>query len=239
MNTPPSLYKKLLWLSLFAIAMGFMESAVVIYLRELFYPDGFNFPLNIIPEHLATVEIFREAATIIMLVGAGYLAGTNKVNRFAYFLIAFSLWDLFYYVFLYVFLGWPQSLFTWDILFLIPFPWTGPVIAPCLVCVGLFIHAISILYFDQKHPAKITKGELLLLIAGCVVMIWSFMWDYFMVIKSGSAQFFPGKEGLLKELETYVPTSFNWLLFLTGLFISSAGAVLFIKRNSDLTRLKT
>ncbi|MBK6833902.1 MAG: hypothetical protein IPG89_06345 [Bacteroidetes bacterium] len=66
-----------------------------------------------------------------MLVGAGIIAGKTRLTRFAYFIIAFAIWDIFYYVFLYVLLQWPESLFTWDILFLVPVPWTGPVIAPC------------------------------------------------------------------------------------------------------------
>jgi hypothetical protein len=239
MKQSTSAFKILFWLILFSIAMGYMESAVVIYLRELFYPNGFSFPLNIIPEKLAHVEIFREAATIIMLAGVSFLAGTNKLNRFAYYLIAFSIWDLFYYIFLFVFLGWPQSLFTWDILFLIPFPWTGPVIAPCLVCVGLIILASSILYFEKKGNVIILTRELFLLILGCLVMICSFMWDYFLIVREGSLRSLPDKEGLLRELETYIPTAFNWPLFLSGLFISSVGTFLFIKRNADRLKLKT
>jgi hypothetical protein len=232
MKTAASSSKILFWLVFFSIAMGFMESAVVIYLRELYYPHGFNFPLQIIPANIARVEIFSEAATIIMLTGVAYLAGTSKLNRFAFFLVAFSVWDLFYYLFLYVFIGWPESLLTWDILFLIPFPWTGPVLAPCLVCAGLLILAGSILYFDQKTKVRLSSTQLFLLIGGCVVIITSFLWDYFVTIKTETAQFFPGKEGLLKELETYIPSSFNWLLFFAGLLISSTGAFLFIKQYS-------
>src|SRR5690348_14185303 len=111
---------KLIWLSLFAIAMGFMESAVVIYLRKILYPGGFQFPLMPISNDLAMVEIFREAATMIMLVGIGILAGRSVKEKFAIFIFCFAVWDIFYYVFLKIFLDWPQSLMTWDILFLIP-----------------------------------------------------------------------------------------------------------------------
>jgi hypothetical protein len=234
MKTNRSLSKTIFWLTLFSIAMGFMESAVVIYLRALYYPAGFTFPLQIIPTDIARVEICREIATIIMLAGAAWLAGTSKVNRFAFYLIAFSVWDIFYYIFLYVFIGWPQSLFTWDILFLIPFPWTGPVLAPCLVCVGLIVLAGSILYFDERSQLRITRGELFLMIGGCVVIISSFLWDYFTHIKDDAAHFLPDKAGLLNELTTYIPSSFNWLLFIFGLLISSVGTFLFINRNSSL-----
>ncbi|MDQ3016493.1 MAG: hypothetical protein M3R25_07230 [Bacteroidota bacterium] len=119
--------KLIIYVIVFAIAMGFMESAIVIYLRELFYPEGFRFPLIPIPHRLAVVEILREAVTVIMLICVGYFAGRNKVQRFAFFGLAFAIWDLFYYIFLYAFLGWPESIFTCDILFLIPVPWVGPV----------------------------------------------------------------------------------------------------------------
>ncbi len=96
--------KKFIWISLFAIAMGFLETSVVVYLRELYYPEGFTFPLVIIPNKIAVVEFWREIATIIMLVGAGIIAGKTRLTRFAYFIIAFAIWDIFYYVFLYVLL---------------------------------------------------------------------------------------------------------------------------------------
>jgi hypothetical protein len=241
MNPVTPLHKKLFWLSLFAIAMGFLETSVVIYLRELYYPSGFKFPLQVIPEHIARVEIFREAATIFMLVGAAYLAGHSKTTRFAYFLIAFSIWDIFYYVFLYVFLAWPESLLTWDILFLIPFPWTGPVIAPCLVCVGLICLAWFILHFEAQGKAvKIHPMHWFLLISGCVIIICSFLSDYFSILHNQhtSASFLPSKEGLFTELKTYVPQQFNWFLFLSGLFISSVGTFLFAFQYSNLQTQK-
>ena len=104
--------KKVLWLSLFAIAMGFMETAVVVYLRALYYPAGFTVPLVIIPNSIAITEFWREFATIIMLICIGFIYGKTKFSRFAYFIVAFAIWDIFYYLFLYVFLGWPQTLFS-------------------------------------------------------------------------------------------------------------------------------
>jgi hypothetical protein len=63
--------KKLIWISLFAIAMGFLETAVVIYLRLIYYPGGFEFPLKPIEPAIAKVEFMREMATVIMLVATG------------------------------------------------------------------------------------------------------------------------------------------------------------------------
>ena len=92
--------KVLIWLTLFSIAMGFMETAIVVYLRELYYPKGFQFPLTVIPSNIALVEFLREAATLIMLIGIGIVAGKNKPQRFAFFIYCFAIWDIFYYVFL-------------------------------------------------------------------------------------------------------------------------------------------
>src|SRR5688572_8818480 len=169
--------KIICYVTVFAIAMGFMESAVVIYLREIYYPGGFRFPLVPIPPRLSMVEILREAATVIMLVCVGYFSGKTALQRFAFFSLAFAVWDLFYYIFLFVFLGWPQSLFTWDILFLIPLPWVGPVWAPCLICL-LMIFSAVVLVRETTNDAtfKISKTQLSFLISGILLCILSFMW---------------------------------------------------------------
>ncbi len=241
--------KNISGLCIFAIAMGFLESAVVIYLRELYYPGGFQFPLQIIPKNIAMVELCRELATIIMLIGIAYLSGKSKLTRFGYFLIVFAIWDLFYYIFLFLFLGWPQSLFTWDILFLIPVPWTGPVLAPCLVSLGMIVFGSFILHFHNSSQTTrpyrhgritISSSQWFLLISGSVIIIISFMYDYFEVIKSqnNSASFFPSPKGLLHELQFYIPQKFNWYLFLTGYTLSSLGAILFIKNNLSIITKK-
>ena len=117
----------------FAIAMGYLEAIVVAYLRALYYPNGFNFPLaNLVQSEILLIEWVREFATIVMLVTVAMLAGKKFFERSAYFIFAFAVWDIFYYVFLKVILDWPASLFTWDVLFLIPWPWVGPVITPVL-----------------------------------------------------------------------------------------------------------
>lgn len=136
-----SKHKQLLWLTFFSIAMGLLEAAVVIYLRYLYYPDGFRFPLTLMAENVVITELLREVATLIMLVGVAVLAGRTAHQRFAFFLIAFGVWDIFYYVFLKLLLGWPESLLTWDILFLLPVPWVGPVLTPCLVSLTMILMA--------------------------------------------------------------------------------------------------
>ncbi|HVT45903.1 MAG TPA: hypothetical protein VMT00_16115 [Thermoanaerobaculia bacterium] len=125
-----------LWLVLFGVAFGFMEGAVVVYLRAIYYPDGFEFPVAIIPDQLIRVEIVREAASLIMLAAIARLAGTHFLERFGAFMFLFGVWDLVYYATLRVVLGWPSTLADWDILFLIPVPWVAPVWAPVIVSIA-------------------------------------------------------------------------------------------------------
>jgi hypothetical protein len=112
--------------TLFAIAMAWVESAVVFYLRTMI--DRIEpYQPNPLPEFggLEKAELTRELATLVMLAAVGWLAGRNWRSRMGYFLVAFGVWDIFYYVFLKVLTGWPRSLLDWDILFLIPLPWWG------------------------------------------------------------------------------------------------------------------
>jgi hypothetical protein len=125
------------WLVLFAVAFACVEASVVVYLRALYYPEGFSFPLKPMSAPNAATEIVRECATLVMLAAAGWLAGRKRWERFAFFMIAFGVWDIFYYVWLKILVNWPASLLEYDVLFLLPFPWIGPVIAPVLVSLAL------------------------------------------------------------------------------------------------------
>ena len=59
------------WVVLFGAAFGWVEAAVVVDLRALFYPDGFAMPLRPITQPLLAVELIREAATLAMLGARG------------------------------------------------------------------------------------------------------------------------------------------------------------------------
>jgi len=207
------LRKQLLWLIVFSIAMGFLETAVVVYLRLLYYPNGFEFPLVALNDGVAVVEILREAATVVMLVGVGVLAGKNLPQRIAFFLLAFAIWDLFYYVFLKLILDWPASLLTWDILFLIPAPWVWPVLSAVIASFTMILLAAVILQKEfQNHSQKINKQEWALLTLGSLIVILSWMWDY---IKY-SGRVADVSRTALETLASYVPDQFNWWLFAVG-----------------------
>ena len=216
--------QKIIWITIFSVAMGFFEAAVVIYLRKIMYPAGFAFPLAPIEQGLALTEIFREAATVLMLLSAGILAGRYPAERFAGFIYCFAVWDIFYYIFLKVMVGWPESFMTWDILFLIPSTWVGPVITPVLVSLVMILLAGVIVYFSGRGIRVVLNlMEWTGLVTGSLILIVAFVWDYSAFILSNYTlrEIFnlPDKRPLYDLAMRYIPHSFNWLLFTSGLFI--------------------
>jgi hypothetical protein len=173
-----TLYRRLLFVFVFGVAIAYFEAAVVVYLRELFYPDGFSFPLTLIPTRLLVVELFREASTIIILFAVAGIASRRFWERFGYFIILFGLWDVFYYVWLKVTINWPLSILDWDVLFLIPIPWIGPVIAPILVSTLMIFCGVWIIrLFAQGYQFRATPLAWLLSIVATAAILCSFMID--------------------------------------------------------------
>jgi hypothetical protein len=142
--------RQLIILAIFATAFGFMEAAVVVYLRaavgllpgymgtlselrhsSLGYEQAKS--LSQFPQSLLTIEAYREVATIVMLIGVALVAGSRSSARWAAFLWVFALWDIAYYAGLWATVRWPASLLDLDVLFLIPAPWVAQVWLPLLV----------------------------------------------------------------------------------------------------------
>lgn len=178
------------WLCLFGLALGWFEASVVVYLRQIYYPEGFRFPVKIVWDPVIRVELLREAASLLLLAATARLAGRGFLERFAAFMILFGLWDLLYYVFLRVLLGWPESLADWDILFLIPVPWLGPVWAPCLVSVTL-IGVGSRLYWTADRPRAYRSLDWVVGIAGGLLTIAAFVADWRAVLEERVPREFP------------------------------------------------
>ena len=197
----------------FAVAMAWLESATVYYLRTLvgriqpYQPD----PLPI-QGLLGQVELVREAATLIMLLTIGILAGTTWRARWGYSAIAFGAWDILYYVFLRMMTGWPQSLFDWDVLFLIPLPWWGPVLAP--VSIALLMIVWGTIVTEARDitdaPAAVKRRAWTLNATGIALALYIFMAD--------SLQQLPR---LKNGMAFLLPTQFNWLLFSAALVLMS------------------
>ena len=170
--------RKIFWILVFGIAMALVEAAVVVYLRALYYPEGFAFPWKMITTRHLIVELGRETATILMLVSVAALIGKRFWEKFAYFIICFGFWDMFYYLWLKLALGWPSSLLDWDILFLIPLPWIGPVIAPISIAIMMILAGLLITALYKRgysfRPSFLTW---VLTIIGTLTILYSFMRD--------------------------------------------------------------
>ena len=171
--------QKILWVAVFAASFALVESAIVVYLRSLYYPGGFSLPLRVISKHHYWVELSRELATIIILASVGFLAGPSRWQKFAYFMMAFGIWDIFYYIWLKVTLNWPDSVFDWDVLFLVPVPWIGPVIAPVLISVLMVLAGLFILRADTAElPFRPNRWSWIFSLAGTFVALLSFTRDF-------------------------------------------------------------
>ncbi|MCF8297150.1 MAG: hypothetical protein K9J13_06350 [Saprospiraceae bacterium] len=232
--------KTIFWVALFSIAMGYMESAIVVYLRKLYYPGGFTFPLSNIEIDIAGVEFVRELATMIMLATIGIVAGRKNIERFAYFIFSFAIWDIFYYVFLKILVQWPESLMTWDVLFLIPVTWFGPVIGPVLNSITMILLAVVTIYFvDKNQKAKYGWLVWTLLIVGSLVVIVSYTEEYtrFMMQEFTFWELIGIRdaESIIALALTYIPQKFNWYIFLVGEVMHLAAIGLVVVRNKKLS----
>lgn len=215
------IYRKYYLIGIFAIAMGALEAIVVVYLRQLYYPVGFDFPLTMLTPKMVSVEWLRELATLVMLITIGMIAGNNSLQRFAWFLYSFAVWDIFYYVWLKVLLNWPSSLLTWDILFLIPVPWVGPVLAPVICSLTMILLGALILHLQHKEASfRISRVEWSLIILGAIIILVTFMWDYSAIILNDGllSKFWAlaNDTALLKNLLMFIPTYYNWIVFSLG-----------------------
>ena len=208
-----------MWVAIFAAAFAWVEGSVVVYLREIFYDGLFNFPIVIswengeyVSNYLTSIEVIREAATIIMLAAVACLAGKNNWQKFSYFMIAFGIWDIFYYVWLWGMVRWPENLMTWDILFLIPLPWVGPVIAPVLISLAMIGAGTLIILYDEKGNAINLFWYDWLISIGCgLLMIIAFCWDWKNIVRL--------PDGIDRS---GIPNPFMWVLFMPSYMLSVA-----------------
>ena len=205
--------KRWLVVVVYALAMAWVESAVVLYLRTMLHrldPYQAN-PMPMIG-NLGWVEVAREGATLIMLLTVGVLAGSTWRRRLGFTAIAFGVWDIFYYVFLKVMCGWPNTLMAWDVLFLIPLPWWGPVLSPMLIAMLMIIWGTLVTQFERTAPPM--QPEIVAWgtgLAGAVVALRVFMADAMAAM--------PHVEMAMRNV---LPKTFNWPLFGVGLMLMAA-----------------
>ena len=192
-----------LWV--FGITLGFFEAAIVVYLRRIICPEGFSFPLSDMDPQLLAVELGREAASLLMLGGVALAAARRRREVLPIFFLAFGIWDIFYYVFLRVALGWPGGPGTWDVLFLIPGPWSSPVWAPVLVAL-LFVAVPSWLLL-RRRESRYRPSDRWSMLAGGLLCLASFLYNAGGLMEGG------------------VPGSFPLWLYLPGLVLMGWGSI--------------
>jgi hypothetical protein len=197
----------------FALAMAWVEAASVYYLRVLV--DRVNpYQTHPLPMRgrLGEVELVREAATLVMLVAIGILAGRTRRARLGYAALAFGVWDIFYYVFLRLIGDWPRSVFDWDILFLLPLPWWGPVLAPVAIAVLLVVGGTVASQSQVTRPATpFTRTLWCLHGLGIALALYVFMADSLRAVTQG-----------LDPTTIALPSAFNWPAFCVAVTLMAA-----------------
>ena len=200
----------------FAIAMAWVEASSVFYIRALvdrIEPYQANpLPLETTYGALGNVELWREAATLVMIATLGVLAGRTWRRRAGYAALAFGAWDIFYYVFLRLISGWPRTLLDWDILFLLPLPWWGPVLAP--VSIALVMILWGTLATQSGDGATGARWAWVLGWVGILLALAVFMIDAWRALPHGR-----------DAIQQVLPTMFNWRLFWVALLLMASPAI--------------
>lgn len=162
----------------FGVAFGFVEAAVVVYLRAAI-GAGTVLPTATGATLAAyqSVEVLREIATLVMIATVGWLAGRTGLERLAWVAVVFGTWDVSYYAALHWAIGWPATLDDWDVLFLIPGPWVGPVWAPTVVSVTLVGVGLVAAARCRSGGVRVRPIEAVAGITGGALVIASFLLD--------------------------------------------------------------
>lgn len=217
----PATIRKLVVLAVFAVAMALVEAAIVVHLRHLYYPENplAIFPLRLLSDSDLTLEIARELATVVMILSVAWLAEKGFMRIFATFVLVFGLWDIFYYVWLKLFLGWPVEWLEWDVLYLIPWPWFGPWLAPALIALLFVLWGGWVLLSTRTYRFTPLAG--VLFVTGTLLALAAFL-------QPGAALLPQGPEGF----RSYLPGTFWWWIFIPGLLLMSVGFALTFPRTA-------
>lgn len=164
-------WKTLVWWALFAAAFGYVEALVVVYIRQLgAMPPGLDYPVIWANRGLAWngaaiisemrrlgvygTEYGREIATLLLLLGPAMAAGKTGRERLGLYLFTFAVWDETFYLWLKLWTGFPQSLASTDIYFLVPIAWYGPVWFPVLVVMpALIVISLRLLLISPRSSS--------------------------------------------------------------------------------------
>jgi hypothetical protein len=201
--------RKLPAVAVFAFAMAYVEAATVSYLRDLYGIEDLVRDLPAAADRFTAIEIGREAATLVMLLAVGWIAGRALQDRIGHFVFAFGVWDLGYYFWLSIFSGFPGSPLDWDVLFLIPLPWWGPVLAPSLIAGLMCIGGAAAVYGADRGVAwRLTWPNAGVAATGIAVVLYTFMADAIGALPDGA-----------EAVRRVRPSDFQWGLFALGFVV--------------------
>lgn len=204
-------FRKLPFIALFAIAMANAEAAAVSYLRELYGIEDLVRDLPAAADRFTAIEIGREVATMVMLLSVGLIAGRKLQDRLGAFVFAFGVWDIAYYVWLAIFAGFPHSPLDWDVLFLIPLPWWGPVLAPALIAAVMAVGGAAAVYgADRGVSWRLSRTNAAIAAAGIAIVLYTFMADALGAAPDGAA-----------AVRHVRPSDFQWGPFAMGFVVMS------------------
>jgi hypothetical protein len=209
---------------MFGIVFAYVEAAAVVYIRATYnpvhqrvFPDSAPddlFPLHTVeqwsregpPDVTPLMEIGRELGTVLLVALVALATSRDGRQWMASFMLAFGVWDIFYYLWLRALMGWPRSLLDWDLIFAAPLPWVGPVWAPLLVAV-VMVATAGVFFWREAvgRPMRPRLGHWVTVLSGAVVIMTSFWWDARHLMANG------------------LPVWFNWPLLHLGLGIGLAG----------------
>jgi len=222
MKDKAQLFRKIIWIAIFALAMAYLESAVVVYLRHLYGITDYTLGIPPFNELIAIIEIGREIATLAMIMAVGWAVGKSFQDRLGYAFLVFGIWDIFYYFWLWIFVKWPSSLFETDLLFLIPLPWWGPVAAPVMIALLMIISGIlAIVYEEKNRKLRSSMSWLSIAILSLLILLYSFTRDALAMVPAE-----------LETLSHIQPSPFNWVIYLIG-YIMLCIVLFFLFRNAD------
>lgn len=213
---------RLLWLTLFAIAMALFEAVLVIHLRGLYYPDDplSLFPLVPLSDRDLALELGRETATLLMLLAVAKLTERGWLRVFAAFVYLFGLWDIFYYVWLKLLIGWPTQWGEWDVLFLIPWPWLGPWIAPALIALLFVIWGGWILLSSRTR--YVSALSISAFVAGSALGLTAFLLPAYPLLAGGKA-----------AVAAFMPQTFPWGFYHVGFGLMAVGLWLAARQHAE------
>ncbi len=125
-------------------------------------------------------------------------------------------------------IDWPATLLDWDVLFLIPLRWWGPVLAPALIAALMCLTAVlTVMRLARGERPKVTPARVGVALLGGLLALYVFMSDAVGALLAGRT-----------DWDTLRPEPFKWPLFLIALALMAVPSLVAVWPGRDM-RLKS